>query len=109
MKKSDLPILPPVRVEVLAGATDIISFPNRFFGSAVSIKIQNNDSGNACTYRTGGETQPLVTLGASQFDTVDDTIINLLEVTAGAGGTVTVSAQVVLDPRSNQAIPESVI
>lgn len=109
MKANDLPLIPPVRVEVAAGTTRVISFPNEFFGSAVAIRIKNNDAANAATFRTGGDSQPLVNVAPSQAENVDDTIINLLEVTAGAAGTVTVSAQVLLDPRAKEPKPEQVI
>ena len=107
--KNDLPIIPPIRVEIPAGTTRIISFPNEFFGSAVSLIIINNDGANAITYRYGGESQPLQSIPASSIRSIDGTIVNLLEINSGAGGTTSVEAQVLLDPRANQAVPETVV
>jgi len=109
MKASDLPLIPPVRVEVAAGTTRIISFPNEFFGSAVAIQLVNNDGSNAANYRYGGESQPLKVIPASASRDISNTIVNLLEVQAGAVGTVSVEAQVLLDPRSKEPKPAQVI
>ena len=48
---SNLPLLVPIRVILPAAtANQIISFPDRFLGRAVSLKITNNDAANALTY-----------------------------------------------------------
>jgi len=109
IKTSDIPILPTVRVSVPAGTQRIISFPTEFFGSAISIQIQNEDGTNTATYRYGGETQVLKNLPASSFRDIDNAIVNLLEINAGALGPVIVEAQVLLDPRSKIATPETVV
>jgi len=109
MKVSDIPISPPVRVEVPAGTTRIISFPNEFFGVANAIQIINNDGANACTYRYGGQTQPLQSIPASSIRSIDGAVVQLLEINSGAGGTTSVEAQIILDPRTKSAIPETII
>lgn len=107
--QSNLPILPPVTVEVPLGTTEVISFPNRFFGTATSVIIKNNDAVNQMTYRVGGSSRPAIVIPASGNNSIDNTIINLLEINTGAGGSCTVSAQVVLDPRSQQASTENTV
>lgn len=92
--KSQVPLLVPVSKIIPAGEKEIISFPNLYFGIAVSIIITNLDAGNNATYKINGESNPLLTLSPSNFRTFDDTLINLLEVQAGEGGAVQVEAQV---------------
>jgi hypothetical protein len=90
---SNLPLLVPVRVILPAAtANQIISFPDRFLGRAVSVKITNNDGANVATYAYNQNAQ-FSTLNASSFDTLDGTIINYLTVNTGAAGTVLVEAQ----------------
>jgi|TARA_R110000824_G_scaffold60376_1_gene161455 hypothetical protein len=90
---SNLPLLVPVRVILPAAtANQIISFPDRFLGRAVSIKITNNDAANAATYAYNQNAQ-FSNLAPSSFDTLDGTIINFLTVNTGAAGTVLVEAQ----------------
>ena len=90
---SNLPLLVPVSV-ILPAATpnQIISFPDRFLGRAVSIKITNNDAANAATY-SYNQNANFANLAASSFALLDGTIINFLEVNTGAAGTVLVEAQ----------------
>ncbi len=91
---SNLPLLVPIRVILPANTPNqIISFPDRFLGRAVSLKITNNDGANVATYAYNQNPQ-FSTLNASSFDTLDGTIINYLTVNTGAGGTVLVEAQV---------------
>jgi|TARA_R110000824_G_C14752853_1_gene628856 hypothetical protein len=91
---SNLPLLVPVRVILPAAtANQIISFPDRFLGRAVSLKITNNDAANAATYSYNQNSQ-FANLPANAFDTLDGTIVNFLEVNTGAAGTVLVEAQV---------------
>ena len=99
---STLPLLYPVRVICAAGATTGISFPDQFMGRAVSIKISNNDSANAASYdyNLNGQFQ---NLAASNFSTIDGTVVNYLTIIAGAAGTVLVEAQVL--PASRSEIP----
>lgn len=96
------PLLYPVRVICAAGATTGISFPDQFLGRAISLKISNNDSANAASYdyNLNGVFQ---NLAASNFATIDNTVVNYLTITAGAAGTVLVEAQVL--PASRSEIP----
>ena len=92
---SEVPLLFPIRVTVPAGTTRTISFPDEFLGIAVNINIQNEDAANAATFRYGGESLPSMNLPASNFRTVSDTRVKLLQVVAGAGGVCVVEAQVI--------------
>ena len=96
------PLLYPVRVICAAGATTGISFPDQFLGRAISLKISNNDSANAASYdyNLNGQFQ---NLAASNFSTIDNTVVNYLTITAGAAGTVLIEAQVL--PASRSEIP----
>jgi|TARA_B110000263_G_C15245075_1_gene481301 hypothetical protein len=90
---SNLPLLVPVSVILPAAtANQIISFPDRFLGRAVSIKITNNDGANPATY-SYNQNANFASLAASSFATLDGTIINFLTVNTGAAGTVLVEAQ----------------
>ena len=90
---SNLPLLVPVRVILPAAtANQIISFPDRFLGRAVSLKITNNDATNPATYAYNQNSQ-FSNLSAQFFDTLDGTIVNYLTVNTGAAGTVLVEAQ----------------
>ena len=109
MRQADTPLATPIRVSVPAGTQRIISFPNEFFGTAVAIQIVNDSGAGALTYRYNGESTPLFNIPASSIRSVSNTIVQLLEVNADAGGTATVEAQIVLDPRTKSAIPESLI
>ena len=93
------PLLYPVRVICAAGATTGISFPDQFLGRAISLKISNNDSANAASYDYNLNGQPQ-NLAASNFSTLDNTVVNYLTITAGAAGTVLVEAQVLPASRS---------
>lgn len=90
---SNLPLLVPVSV-ILPAATpnQIISFPDRFLGRAVSLKITNNDAANAATY-SYNQNANFANLAPSAFSTLDGTIVNFLTVNTGAAGTVLVEAQ----------------
>ena len=96
------PLLYPVRVICAAGATTGISFPDQFLGRAISLKISNNDSANAASYayNLNGQFQ---NLAASNFSTIDNTVVNYLTVIAGAAGTTLVEAQVL--PASRTEVP----
>jgi len=109
MRQSDTPLATPVRVSVPAGTQRIISFPNEFFGTAVAIQIVNDSGAGALTYRYNGESNPLFNLPASSIRSISNTIVQLLEINANAGGTATMEAQIVLDPRTKSAIPENLI
>ena len=96
------PLLYPVRVICAAGATTGISFPDQFLGRAISLKISNNDSANAASYDYNLNGQPQ-NLAASNFSTLDNTVVNYLTITAGAAGTTLVEAQVL--PASRDEVP----
>ena len=89
LNSGNTPLLYPVRVICAAGATTGISFPDQFLGRAISLKITNNDSANAASYdyNLNGQFQ---NLAASNFSTVDNTVVNYLTIIAGAAGTVLV-------------------
>ena len=96
------PLLYPVRLICPANTTTGISFPDQFIGRAISLKISNNDSANAASYdyNLNGQFQ---NLAASNFATVDNTIVNYLTIIAGAAGTTLVEAQVI--PATRDQIP----
>jgi len=96
LKSSDVPILEPVSVIIPAGVTRTISFPNEFFGRAIAIRISNNDAANVATYQINGGSRATLTLAANANRTINDTIINLITIVAGAAGSVQVEAQVLL-------------
>ena len=102
LNSGNAPLLYPVRVICAAGVTTGISFPDQFLGRAISLKISNNDSANAASYdyNLNGI---FANLSASSFDTLDNTVINYLTVTAGAAGTVLIEAQVI--PASRAEVP----
>ena len=102
INSGNVPLLFPVRVICPAGVTTGISFPDQFLGRAISLKISNNDSANAASYdyNLNGQFQ---NLAASNFATVDNTIVNYLTITAGAAGTTLVEAQVI--PATRDQIP----
>ena len=98
VNSGNTPLLYPVRVICAAGVTTGISFPDQFLGRAISLKISNNDSANASSYdyNLNGIFQ---NLAASNFATVDNTIVNYLTVIAGAAGTTLVEAQIIAATR----------
>ena len=102
LNSGNTPLLYPVRVICNAGVTTGISFPDNFLGRAISLKVTNNDSANAASYdyNLNGQFQ---NLAASNFSTIDNTVVNYLTITAGAAGTVLVEAQVL--PASRSEIP----
>ncbi len=102
LNSGNTPLLYPVRVICAAGVTTGISFPDQFLGRAISLKISNNDSANAASYDYNLNAQ-FQNLAASNFSTVDNTVVNYLTVIAGAAGTVLVEAQVL--PASRSEIP----
>ena len=102
INSGNVPLLYPVRVICAAGVTTGISFPDQFLGRAISLKISNNDSANAASYdyNLNGQFQ---NLAASNFSTIDNTIVNYLTVIAGAAGTTLIEAQVI--PASRDEVP----
>ena len=102
VNSGNTPLLYPVRVICAAGVTTGISFPDQFLGRAISLKISNNDSANAASYdyNLNGQFQ---NLAASNFSTIDNTIVNYLTVIAGAAGTTLIEAQVI--PASRSEVP----
>ena len=106
INSGNTPLLYPVRIICAAGATTGISFPDQFLGRAISLKITNNDSANASSYdyNLNGQFQ---NLAASNFSTVDNTVVNYLTVIAGAAGTTLIEAQVL--PATRTEIPIEVM
>jgi len=102
INSGNLPLLYPVRIVCLAGVTTGISFPDQFLGRAISLKISNNDAANAASYdyNLNGTFQ---NLAASNFATIDNTMVNYLTITTGALGTVLVEAQVI--PATRNEVP----
>ena len=102
LNSGNTPLLYPVRVICNAGVRTGISFPDNFLGRAISLKISNNDSANAASYdyNLNGQFQ---NLAASNFSTIDNTIVNYLTVIAGAAGTTLIEAQVI--PASRSEVP----
>ena len=94
LEVKNIPITEPVEVNVPAGTTDIISFPNRFMGNAVAIRITNLDAVNNATYRIGGASRTALVLSAGGNRTINSTNISLLEIVAGGAGATQVEAQV---------------
>ena len=82
----------PISVVVPAGTTQTISFPQEFFGFGTSIIITNLDSVNVATYQINGETQPVLTLGAGDFRTLNNVKLSLITITAGAVGATQLQA-----------------
>lgn len=107
INSGNVPLLYPVRVICAAGVTTGISFPDQFLGRAISLKISNNDSANASSYdyNLNGQFQ---NLAASNFATIDNTIVNYLTITAGAAGTTLVEAQVISASRDEVPIEVTV-
>jgi|TARA_R110000824_G_scaffold385785_1_gene580090 hypothetical protein len=102
INSGNLPLLYPVRVICPAGATTGISFPDQFLGRAISLKITNNDSANSCSYDYNLNGQPQ-NLAASNFATIDNTMVNYLTIIAGAAGTTLIEAQVI--PATRNEVP----
>ena len=102
LNSGNTPLLYPVRVICPAGVTTTISFPDQFLGRAISLKITNNDGANAAgyDYNLNGQFQ---NLAASNFATIDNTVVNYLTINAGAAGTVLIEAQVL--PASRSEVP----
>jgi len=90
---SDVPLLFPIRALVPAGTTRVISFPDEFLGVAVNMRIANEDGANAASYRYGGDALSSKNLAASSNDTVSNTNVKLISITAGAAGQVVLEAQ----------------
>lgn len=92
--KSNVPLLFPITLEIPAGTTRVISFPNEYLGIATSIFIQNESGGGPASYQIGGSTQPRISLAANNFRGIDDTQIKLISITSHIGGIVILQAQV---------------
>ena len=103
LNSGNTPLLYPVRVICPQGVTTTISFPDQFLGRAINLKITNNDGTNAASYdyNLNGI---FANLPASNFATIDNTVVNYLTVIAGAAGTVLVEAQVLPATRSEVPI-----
>ena len=93
----------PIFITIPANTLRVVTFPTEFNSIAISLQIENQDGANAASYRLNSSTDPLVNLPASNFATVDNTVVNYLTVIAGAADTVLVEAQVL--PASRTEIP----
>lgn len=82
----------PISVIVAAGATQTVSFPQEFFGFGTSLIITNLDATNVATYQINGETQPVLTLAANAFRTLNNVKLSLITIVAGAAGAVQIQA-----------------
>jgi len=102
LNSGNIPLAYPVRLLCPANTTTRISFPDQFLGRATSIKITNNSGANAASYDYNLNGQPQ-NLAASNFSTVDNTVVNYLTIIAGAAGSTLVEAQVL--PASRTEIP----
>ena len=107
INSGNIPLLYPIRVSIPAGGTrTTVSFPDQFLGRALAIKITNNDSANAASYdyNLNGI---FANLPASNFATIDTTVINYITVISGALGTVLIEAQVL--PIKRDEVPIEVM
>jgi len=109
INSGNTPLLYPIRVTAPAaplGTNFGISFPDQFLGRAISLKITNLDGANGCfyDYNLNNQFKPL---GASSFDTIDNTIVNYLTVQSGAAAGVLIEAQVI--PASRDEAPVEVM
>jgi len=82
----------PISFIVAAGTTVTTSFPQTFFRFASSIIITNLDAANVATYQINGESQPILTLAAGDFRTLNGIKVALITIVAGAAGAVQVQA-----------------
>jgi len=96
LQTSEVPIIEPVSILIPATASRTISFPDEFFGRAVAIIITNLDATNVATYIINGASNPTLTLRTDTSRIINDTIINLITIQAGATGAVQIEAQVLL-------------
>ena len=103
LNSGNTPLLYPVRIVCAQGVTTGISFPDQFLGRAINLKITNNDGTNAASYDYNLN-QTFANLPASNFSTIDNTVVNYLTVIAGAAGTVLVEAQVLPATRAEAPI-----
>jgi len=94
LKSSSVPTLAPVSQIIPAGTTVTVSFLDQFFGQAIALRITNLDGANVATYQINGESSDVLTLAAGGNRSINDTVINLVRIVAGAAGAVQVEAQV---------------
>ena len=107
INSGNIPLLYPIRVVIPAGGIrTTVSFPDQFLGRALALKITNNDAANAATYdyNLNGI---FANLPASNFATIDTTVVNYLTVIPGALGTVLIEAQVL--PIKRDEVPIEVM
>jgi len=86
----------PVRIVVPAGVSKfVIPFTSQFFGIATAVILSNENAADKALYRFE-ESQDFIDLPASQFRTVDFTLIRRLEIDTSlmTGDPVIVEAQV---------------
>ena len=84
-----------VAQDIAAGATVVIDFKSSFQGLAKSVLIDNRDGVNVATYRVNSRGAILRTIRAASSRVLDDFPVELIEINAGAGDVVQVSAEVV--------------
>lgn len=92
----NLPLLSPITQTILAGATVTVSFPSRFLGMATDVLIVNNDAAGVARYQINGPTNALQTLAAGRDRSFGGQQITQILITAGAGGTVELTANIIL-------------
>jgi hypothetical protein len=109
LNSGNTPLLYPSRITAPAAALGTnfgISFPDQFLGRAISLKITNLDSANACFYDYNLNGQ-FKSLAASSFDTIDNTIVNYLTIQSGAAAGTLVEAQIL--PAARSEVPVEVM
>ena len=109
LNSGNTPLLYPIRITAPAAPllTNFgISFPDQFLGRAISLKITNLDSANACFYDYNLNGQ-FKSLAASSFDTIDNTIVNYLTIQSGIAAGVLVEAQIL--PALRSEVPTEVM
>jgi hypothetical protein len=102
LNSGNVPLLYPVRILCPANVQTNISFPDQFLGRAINLKITNNDGTNAASYDYNLNNL-FANLPASNFSTIDNTVVNYLTIIAGAAASTLVEAQVL--PASRSEIP----
>ena len=76
----------PISIQVAAGVTRRVSFPNEFNGFARSIVISNRDGVNAAFIRINGITSTQIRIPAGGSFPFSDQWVSDLEIIAGAAG-----------------------
>jgi len=91
--KEQIPLLFPLTFQVPAGeAAYRVSFPQKYNGVAVNIRIENLDPTAIALYKTG-ETQPINRVYPEQYVVISDTQIDWIEFSTLSSGTGGLSVQ----------------